>query len=63
MINEAKKKAKKKYRQKSVKQINLEFYPTEKELIEHLEKQPLKATYIKTLIRNDIKKQEGKPLP
>jgi vacuolar-type H+-ATPase subunit E/Vma4 len=41
---------------KKVKRILLEFYPTEADLIEHLEKQPKKQTYIKDLIREDMKK-------
>lgn len=56
MLTDAQKKAKANYSQK-VKQVNLQFYPTEKELIEHLEKQPQKATYIKNLIIKDMKNQ------
>ena len=48
-------KARANYRKK-VKRINLEFYPTEKALIEHLEKQEHVTTYIKDLIREDMKK-------
>ncbi len=48
-------KARANYRKK-VKRINLEFYPTEKDLIEHLEKQEKVTTYIKDLIREDMKK-------
>ena len=54
MLTEAQKRAKEKYRQKG-KQISIQFYQTEKDLIEHLEKQPQKATYIKNLIREDMK--------
>lgn len=57
-MTENQKRAKRVYRKKSVKQINLEFYPTEKNLIEHLEKQPQKITYIKNLIRKDIEREE-----
>ena len=35
-----------------------EFYPTEKDLIEHIENQPKKQTYIKDLIRADMRKGE-----
>lgn len=52
-MSEALKKAKKKYKTK-VKRVYIEFYPTEATLIEHLEKQEKKQTYIKDLIRNDI---------
>jgi len=55
-MTEAQKRAKKKYLPK-VKRIMIEFYPTEAELIAHIEKQPQKQTYIKNLIREDIKKE------
>lgn len=54
-MDEAKKRAKKKYQAK-VKRFTVDFYPTEAALIEHLEKQDKKQTYIKDLIRADIKK-------
>jgi hypothetical protein len=53
-MSEAQKRAKKKYQAK-VKRITVDFYPTEADLIAHLEKQPQKTTYIKNLIRKDIK--------
>lgn len=55
MRSEAQKRADKKYKAK-VKKMLLEFYPTEADLIEHLEKQDKKQTYIKNLIREDMKK-------
>lgn len=54
MASEAQKQAKKKYREK-VKRIYVDFYPSEADLIEQIEKQPQKQTYIKNLIRADIK--------
>lgn len=54
-MTEAEKKAKKKYRGK-VKRLNLEFYPTEADLIEQVEKQPNKQGYIKGLIRSDMER-------
>jgi vacuolar-type H+-ATPase subunit E/Vma4 len=54
-MTEASKRAKRKYFSK-VKRITVDFYPTEQELIDHLEKQPQKTTYIKNLIRQDTKK-------
>ena len=53
MVTEAQKRAKKKYAAKT-KKITIDFYPTEADLIEHIEKQPKKQTYIKDLIRADI---------
>lgn len=54
-MTEAQKRAKKKYRGK-VRRIYVDFYPSEADLIEHIEKQPQKQTYIKDLIREDMKK-------
>lgn len=56
-MTESLKKAKKKYKAK-VKRIAVEFYPTEANLIAHIEKQPQKQTYIKNLIRADIEKNK-----
>lgn len=55
-MSEAAKKAKKKYKAK-VKRFSIDFYPTEVELYEHIQKQPQKQTYIKNLIKTDIKKK------
>lgn len=57
MITEAQKRAKEKYRKKS-KRILVEFPQGETDLWEYLEKQSAKATYIKNLIREDMKKSE-----
>lgn len=58
MRTEAQKRADRKYKAK-VKKMLLEFYPTEADLIEHLEKQDKKQTYIKNLIREDMKKEQS----
>lgn len=55
MSNEAQKKALAKYKA-NVKRFTVDFTPAEIELYEHLNKQPKKQTYIKDLIRADIKK-------
>ena len=39
---------------KPAKRIFLDFYPSEAALIEQVEKQPRKQTYIKDLIRRDM---------
>jgi hypothetical protein len=57
MQSEALKRAKKKYNEK-VKTQTIQFYPTEQDLIDHLNKQPQKQTYIKNLIRQDMNKAE-----
>ena len=48
------KKFKEKYKEK-VNRITVDFYPTEAELWEHIQSQPKKQTYIKDLIRKDMK--------
>lgn len=53
-MTEAQKRAKAKYQQK-VNRLHVDFYPTETELWEHIEKQEKKQTYIKDLIRSDMK--------
>lgn len=45
----------KKYKEK-VKRITIDFSPAEAELWEHIQKQPKKQTYIKSLIRADLDK-------
>lgn len=60
-MTEAEKKAKKKYLAKG-KRLTVDFYPSEADLIAHLEKQEKKQTYIKDLIRADIEKKPQKPV-
>ena len=43
-----------KYKEK-VNRITIDFHPSETELWEHLKSQPKKATYIKNLIRKNMK--------
>lgn len=54
-MTEAHKKAKNKYKEK-ITRIYVDFYPTEKDLIDKINEQPKKQTYIKDLIRADIEK-------
>lgn len=60
-MRESQKKAIKKYKEK-VKRLTLEFSPTESELLEHINKQPKKQTYIKDLIRKDMKQRKHEPI-
>lgn len=55
-MNNKKLTAKQRYRKK-VFRITIDFYPTEKELIDKINEQPKKQTYIKDLIRKDIESQ------
>ncbi len=52
-MTEAEKKAKKKYRDKG-KRLTVDFYPSEADLISHIESQPNKQGYIKRLIWEDM---------
>ena len=53
----AQRKAVKKYKEK-VNRITVDFYPTEKDLFDHVNQQQKKQTYIKSLIRMDMNKGE-----
>ena len=53
MTSEAQKKAVKKYKEK-VKRLTLDFSPAEADLLEHINRQDKKQTYIKDLIRKDM---------
>ena len=57
MTSEAQRKAVAKYKQK-VKKITIDFAPTETDLLEHINNQPKKQTYIKNLIRKDMQSTE-----
>ena len=52
--SDAQLRAVKKYRKKT-NRITIDFYPTEEELWKHIQSQPKKQTYIKDLIRKDMK--------
>ena len=52
--SEAQLKAIRKYKEK-VKRLTVDFYPSEADIYEHLQSQPKKQTYIKDLIRKDMK--------
>lgn len=59
MTSEAQRKATKKYKAK-LNRITVDFYPTEEDLWQHVQKQERKQTYIKDLIRADMEKDKGK---
>ena len=54
--SEAQKRADQKYKEK-IKRVYIELYPSDSDVIEHLDKQDKKQTYIKNLIREDMKKE------
>lgn len=58
-MTESSKNAKKKYRAKG-NRLTLDFYPSEADLFAQVAKQPKKQTYIKNLIREDMKVSKGK---
>lgn len=58
-MSEAQKRAKKKFREKyreRITRLTVDFYPTEQELVDKINEQPKKQTYIKDLIRADIER-------
>lgn len=56
-IKDTDRKARANYRKK-ITELRIELYPTDEDIKEHLNKlQEPKATYIKKLIREDIKKE------
>lgn len=55
--SEAQLRAIKKYREK-MNRLTLNFSPAESDLWEHIQSQPKKQTYIKNLIREDMKKEQ-----
>nr|DAI26776.1 MAG TPA: hypothetical protein [Caudoviricetes sp.] len=57
MRTESQKRANEKYRQKC-KTVQIVIYPTDKDIEEKLNSVPSKATYIKTLIRDDIQNSD-----
>ena len=57
MATEAQRNAIRKYKEK-VKRFTLEFSPAEQDMLDHLNSQPKKQTYIKALIRADMKKNK-----
>ena len=57
MATEAQRNAIRKYKEK-VKRFTLEFSPTEQDMLDHLNSQPKKQTYIKELIRADMAKHK-----
>ena len=52
--SESQLRAVRKYKEK-VNRITIDFHPSEKEMWEHLQAQPKKSTYIKNLIRKNMK--------
>jgi hypothetical protein len=56
MRSEAQKRADQKYKKEKAKRTYIEFYGTDADIWEHLQEQPQKQTYIKNLIREDMKK-------
>ena len=55
--SEAQLRAIKKYKEK-MKRISLDFSPAENDLWDHIQAQGKKQTYIKNLVREDMKKEQ-----
>lgn len=59
MATEAQRKALNAYREKG-KRMTIDFYPKELDLVDWINQQPKKATYIKDLIRADMEQARQK---
>lgn len=55
-VSEAQKRASAKYNKERMVQKVVRFSPNERDLLEHLEKQPNMSGYIKSLIRADMER-------
>lgn len=60
MVSEARKRANAKYNREKMVQRVVRFSPNERDLLAHLDAQPNKAGYLKSLIREDMKCQATK---
>lgn len=58
MATESQRKALNAYRHKG-KRMTIDFYPKELDMVEWLNQQPKKQTYIKELIRRDMERNGG----
>lgn len=59
MVTEAKKRANARYDSANMVQRVVKFSPNERDLLAHLDAQPNKSGYIKSLIKNDLKKDQN----
>lgn len=60
MVSEARKRANAKYNREKMVQRVVRFSPNERDLLAHLDAQLNKAGYLKSLIREDMKRQATK---
>lgn len=58
-MSEALNRAKRKYKADKVRTLTIDLYPTDGDIVAHLAKVGPYATYIKNLIREDMKKDRG----
>ena len=60
-MSEALDRARKKYKREKTKRFLLEFSPADMELLDHINSHPqgTKQTYVKNLIREDMKKEQN----
>lgn len=56
MNTDAAREAKRKYKKEKVSRLTLEFSPKDQDLLNHINSQAKKQTYIKSLIRADLDK-------
>ncbi len=54
--SDAQKKANANYRKKNMKSVSVSFFPADRDIFEHMEKQGGRGSYIKRLIREDMER-------
>lgn len=59
MLTEAQRRAKAKYQSEKVKQIQVKFYPSDSELIQWMEENNYKGSWVKDLIKREFEKEKN----
>lgn len=57
MTTEAQKRANANYRKRNVKQVTVPFYPSEADLLEFLDQQGGRASYLKRILREKMEQE------
>ena len=57
-VSDAQKRANANYRKRNMKNVSVSFFPADKDIFEHMEKQGGRGSYIKRLIREDMEREQ-----
>ena len=57
-VSDAQKRANTNYRKRNMKNVSVSFFPADKDIFEHMEKQGGRGSYIKRLIREDMEREQ-----